>query len=92
MPPNRTGTLPWRLARLLLTRRTAGRFWHGCPCCYSKPKQNAKFWREKIGDNIKRNRKVSRKLRAEGWSVCRIWECRLKKPDSVIRRIRRMLG
>ena len=69
-----------------------GCFWHACPRCYIKPKQNAKFWREKIGSNIKRDRKVSRKLRAEGWSVCRIWECRLKKPDSVIRRIRRMLG
>ena len=69
-----------------------GCFWHGCPRCYIKPKQNAKFWREKIGGNVKRDRKVSRMLLAEGWSVCRIWECRLKKPDSVIRRIRRMLG
>lgn len=69
-----------------------GCFWHGCPRCYIKPKQNAKFWREKIGGNVKRDRKVSQLLRAEGWSVCRIWECRLKKPDSVIRRIRRMLG
>ena len=68
-----------------------GCFWHGCPRCYIKPKQNAKFWREKIGGNIKRDRKVSRQLRAEGWSVCRIWECRLKKTDSVIRRIERML-
>jgi len=69
-----------------------GCFWHACPRCFIKPKQNAKFWREKIGSNVKRDRKVSGLLRAEGWSVCRIWECRLKKPDSVIRRIRRMLG
>ena len=68
-----------------------GCFWHGCPRCYIKPKQNAKFWEEKIGGNKRRDRKVSRQLRAEGWSVCRIWECRLKKTDSVIRRIERML-
>ena len=68
-----------------------GCFWHGCPRCYIKPKQNAKFWREKIGGNKRRDLKVSRQLRAEGWSICRIWECRLKKPDSVIRRVRRML-
>ena len=68
-----------------------GCFWHGCPRCYIKPKQNAKFWREKIGGNIKRDRKVSRQLRADGWSVCRIWECRLKKPDSVITKIQRQL-
>ena len=68
-----------------------GCFWHACPRCYIKPKQNAKFWREKISGNKRRDLKVSRQLRTEGWSVCRIWECRLKKPDVVIRRIRRML-
>ncbi len=68
-----------------------GCFWHGCPRCYKEPKKNVKFWRKKVGGNKQRDLKVSRKLRAEGWSVCRIWECRLKKPDSVIRRIRRML-
>ena len=69
-----------------------GCFWHGCPRCFRIPGQNAEFWEKKIGGNMKRDRKISRLLRAEGWSVCRIWECRLKKPDSVIRRIRRMLG
>ena len=67
-----------------------GCFWHACPRCYIKPRQNAKFWREKIGGNKKRDLKVSRQLRLEGWSVCRIWECRLKNPDSVIHRIQRM--
>ena len=68
-----------------------GCFWHACPRCYIKPKQNARFWREKISGNKRRDVKVSRQLRTEGWSVCRIWECHLKKPDSVIRRVRRML-
>ena len=68
-----------------------GCFWHGCPRCYIKPKQNAKFWRDKIGGNKKRDQRVAQQLRRDGWSVCRIWECRLKKPDSVIRRINRML-
>jgi DNA mismatch endonuclease, patch repair protein len=69
-----------------------GCFWHGCPTCYIKPKQNAEFWENKIGCNIRRDRKVSRQLRADGWSVCRVWECKLKKPDVVMRRIQRMLG
>ena len=69
-----------------------GCFWHGCPRCYRRPKSNRKYWDAKLAGNITRDRRVSRLLRAEGWSVCRIWECRLKKPDSVIRRIRRMLG
>ncbi|MDP7560795.1 MAG: very short patch repair endonuclease [Planctomycetota bacterium] len=69
-----------------------GCFWHGCPSCYQAPKKNKKFWRDKVEGNQRRDRRVTRQLRSEGWSVCRIWECRLKKPDSVIRRIRRMLG
>ena len=69
-----------------------GCFWHGCPRCYTKPKQNAKFWQGKIGANKRRDRRVARQLRADGWSVCRIWECRLKKPEATIRRILRMLG
>lgn len=69
-----------------------GCFWHGCPTCYIKPKQNAEFWENKIGGNIRRDRKVSRQLRTDGWSVCRVWECKLKKPDVVMRRIQRMLG
>jgi DNA mismatch endonuclease, patch repair protein len=68
-----------------------GCFWHACPRCYIKPKQNAEFWRAKIGGNKKRDQRVAQQLRRDGWSVCRIWECRLKKPDSVIRRINRML-
>lgn len=69
-----------------------GCFWHGCPRCYIKPKQNAEFWDKKIGSNIKRDKKVSRKLRTEGWQVCRIWECKLKKPDAVLRKISNILG
>jgi DNA mismatch endonuclease (patch repair protein) len=68
-----------------------GCFWHGCPRCFRIPGQNAEFRKKKIRGNMKRDRKVTRKLRTAGWSVCRIWECRLKKPDSVIRRVRRML-
>jgi DNA mismatch endonuclease (patch repair protein) len=68
-----------------------GCFWHGRPKCYIKPKQNAKFWRDKTGGNKKRDQRVTRQIRRDGWSVCRIWECRLKKPDSVIRQINRMM-
>ena len=68
-----------------------GCFWHACPRCYREPKQNSAFWRKKIGGNVTRDRRVTRKLRKEGWRVCRIWECRLKKPETVIRRIIRML-
>lgn len=69
-----------------------GCFWHGCPRCYHAPKQNKKFWREKVLGNQRRDRRVARELRAAGWRVCRIWECRLKRPEVVLRRVLRMLG
>ena len=68
-----------------------GCFWHKCPKCYREPKTNADFWRNKIQTNVKRDRKVTNELRKAGWSVCRIWECRLKKPAPVISRINRLL-
>ena len=50
-----------------------GDFWHGY--MYAEKKRPAKkYWREKIEGNMRRDRKVSRKLRRDGWSVLRIWE------------------
>ena len=68
-----------------------GCFWHGCPSCYKEPKKNKAFWKNKVQGNQRRDRRVDRQLREKGWSVCRIWECRLKKPEVVLRRISRML-
>ena len=68
-----------------------GCFWHGCPRCYQAPKKNKKFWRDKVTGNQRRDRRVARQLRTEGWSVCRVWECQLKRPVTLIRRIRRIL-
>ena len=74
-----------------LTVFVAGCFWHRCPKCYREPKTNTEFWRNKIETNVKRDRRVSKELRKAGWNVCRIWECRLKKPAPVISRINRLL-
>ena len=56
-----------------------GCFWHGCPKHGVKPKQNARFWREKIARNKARDRLVNRTLRARGWRVLRVWEHELTK-------------
>ena len=56
-----------------------GCFWHGCPIHATQPKQNAKFWREKIARNQARDRLVTRTLRARGWRVIRLWEHELTK-------------
>ena len=68
-----------------------GDFWHGYG--YDKKKRpQKKFWRDKIERNMKRDRKVTRKLRADGWSVVRLWEHDIeKRPQSCIGRIRKSL-
>jgi len=56
-----------------------GCFWHGCPLHATQPKQNAKFWREKIARNQARDHVVTRTLRARGWRVLRLWEHELTR-------------
>ena len=68
-----------------------GDFWHGYQ--YSrKKKPPKKFWRDKIERNMERDRKVSRKLRADGWSVVRLWEHDIEmSPEKCVGKIRRCL-
>ena len=62
-----------------------GCFWHGCPSCYRTPKSNVKFWVAKVNGNRKRDRRVNRALRTEGWTVLRVWECQLDKRRTIAR-------
>jgi DNA mismatch endonuclease (patch repair protein) len=64
-----------------------GCFWHGCPRCYQAPKSSSAFWRQKLSKNRKRDRQVSRQLRNDGWKVVRVWECELKFPARLLRRL-----
>ena len=68
-----------------------GDFWHGYR--YGEKKRlPKKFWRDKIERNMERDRKVTRRLRADGWSVVRLWEHDIeKRPESCIRKIRKSL-
>lgn len=58
-----------------------GCFWHGCPRHATKPKTNARFWRNKIATNKARDRKVNRVLRAKSWKVIRVWEHELARKN-----------
>jgi len=66
-----------------------GCFWHGCPLCFSLPKQNRAFWRAKIQTNRRRDRSVNGRLRRLGWKVVRIRECQLKNSAAVLAKIRK---
>lgn len=66
-----------------------GCFWHGCPIHGTWPKNNAKWWRDKILANRKRDHDTDRKLKANGWSVVRIWEH--EDTDVVVKRLVHLL-
>jgi DNA mismatch endonuclease, patch repair protein len=70
-----------------------GCFWHGCKRCYRRPSSNQKYWDAKIEGNRARDRKVTRRLRMEGWSVIRIWhhDLNARRQRHTARRIQRML-
>lgn len=51
-----------------------GCFWHACPKHATWPKANAEFWRNKIRQNVRRDRDTDRKLNKAGWTVIRVWE------------------
>ena len=51
-----------------------GCFWHGCPQHATWPKANARWWRNKIETNRRRDNDTDTRLRADGWKVLRFWE------------------
>lgn len=54
-----------------------GCFWHKCPFCLDGhvPKQNREYWSEKLARNKRRDVRIARSLRADGWRVFRLREC-----------------
>lgn len=67
-----------------------GCFWHGCP--YTKPATNISFWKNKIIANKARDKRVNLKLRSMGWSVIRVWECKLSKPGILLKIKKKLNG
>src|SRR6202167_2188347 len=65
-----------------------GCFWHGCPRCDRPSKSNTDFWIPKIVSNRRRDRRGSRKLRKDGWSILRVWECRISEERTLSRIMR----
>lgn len=68
------------LPRLQTVVFVHGCFWHRhvCNAGRSMPATNQAYWRAKFERNIRRDRKVQRKLKAEGWNVIVVWECQTK--------------
>lgn len=70
-----------------------GCFWHGCPRHYQAPATRASFWRDKLQDNRRRDRRANRMLRSAGFVPMTFWECEIEGSlPRVVARIRKALG
>lgn len=71
-------------------------FWHGRrkkEVSGEAFRKNVEFWTKKLEENKKRDQRINRKLRKNGWSVHRFWDTDiLKKPEKVKNRLRRMVA
>lgn len=69
-----------------------GEFWHGKDFPLWKDKMSG-FWKKKIMDNIKRDRKADRCLRKEGWHVLRFWDKKIVRfPEKSLMRLEKFLS
>ncbi len=59
-------------------------FWHGWYYPRWKHLLKNDFWREKIENNRKRDRKTTAYLRKNGWTVLRFWEHQIKEGREVL--------
>jgi DNA mismatch endonuclease (patch repair protein) len=57
-----------------------GCFWHHHERCkdFVWPKSNDQMWKNKINNNVIRDKKNYKALEDNGWKVFIIWECELK--------------
>lgn len=71
-----------------------GCFWHGHECARGArmPKENASYWRVKIGRNQERDKENLAALARTGWDAIVVWECELREPEDALVRVARFLG
>lgn len=71
-----------------------GCFWHGHDCRRGArmPKANADYWRGKIARNRARDAAHQDRLAALGWRALVVWECELKEPQALEKKLRAFLA
>ncbi len=56
-----------------------GCFWHRHDChLFKMPATRTDFWRDKIWQNVERDRRTNQKIAAAGWRILIVWECALR--------------
>jgi len=70
-----------------------GCFWHGHQCQGGRrPRSNTAYWNQKIERNQQRDRRDAGMCRRLGWKRIVVWECQLRHPEAVERRVLKLLA
>ena len=66
-----------------------GCFWHRHPGCRNArlPKSRREFWVPKLEGNRRRDLATQREARRQGWRTLVAWECELRNPEQLSRRL-----
>lgn len=56
------------------------------------PKENAEYWRPKLGRNLGRDQEVQEALIALGWAVIIVWECEIRRVEFLADLISRIVS
>lgn len=90
--------LPGRPDIAFLGRRKAvfvnGCFWHMHKGCGNSkmPATRQTYWRNKLRNNVERDRRNYAELKALGWNIAIVWECELDNLVVLKRRLTKFLG
>jgi DNA mismatch endonuclease, patch repair protein len=70
-----------------------GCFWHrhACAAGRKQPSHNRQYWQRKFERNAIRDIENHKALRRLGWRVLVVWECTLRRPETVKKRLLRFL-
>src|SRR5271163_4332047 len=70
-----------------------GCFWHGHSCRAGRntPKSHGSYWDAKLGKNKQRDRLNFLRLKHDGWSVLKVWECQLHESGRLARLLKSFL-
>ena len=71
-----------------------GCFWHGHENCKAAklPKTNTELWKNKILNNIARDKKNIEKLKNEKWKIIIIWQCEINTKNNREKRLELLIN
>ena len=71
-----------------------GCFWHGHKSCLKSklPQTRRDFWKKKISENVKRDRKDIQLLQKEDWNVITIWQCEINNSQKRQKRLELLIS